>query len=60
MLKQTDYGNSCTNEIYHKTCFAKAAITGAFHRASHHSINKKVRKIEIVHCAQIPQNTVKV
>ena len=22
-------------------CFAKAAITGAFHRASHHSVTKK-------------------
>ena len=40
--------------------FAKAAITGAFARASHHSINKKVSKTEIVHSTQILQSAVKI
>ena len=40
--------------------FAKAVMTGAFRRASHHSINKKVSKIEIVYGMQILQSAVKI
>ena len=54
-----------TNEIYQKdflkvvvgNSFAKAAITGTFRRASHHSITKKVSAIEIVHGTQILQSS---
>ena len=64
MLKEISIS---TNDIYQYDLlkevvwnhFAKAAITGAFHSAFHHSI-KKVSKIEIVHSEQIPQNTVKI
>ena len=40
--------------------FAKAAMADAFRRVSHHSINKKVGKIEIVLSAQTLQTAVKI
>ena len=41
-------------------CSTKGAITGAFRRASHLSIAKKVSKVEIVHGMQILQGAVKI
>ena len=38
----------------------KATISGAFRRASHHSIIKKVIKIETVHNTKILQSVVKI
>ena len=40
--------------------FAKAAIIGAFRRASHLSITKKVSKTKIVHGTQILQSVLKI
>ena len=40
--------------------FAKAAIIGAFRRASHLSITKKVSKTKIVHGTQILQSVFKI
>ena len=57
MLKQIGVSTNDICQVWNS--FAKAAITGTFHRASPHSITKKGSKIEIVHSARIPQNTVK-
>ena len=57
MLKLMKFIKDFLEEIVQNS-FAKAAITGAFGRASHHSITEKVSKIEIVHSTQILQRAV--
>ena len=65
ILKPT---GTSANEIYQEEFrkaiawnhFAKAAMTDAFRRVSHHSINKKVSKTEIVLSAQTLQSSFKI
>ena len=61
MLKQIAIN---TNKSYQKrlseSSYLKAAITGAFRRACHLSITKKVSKIVIVLGTQILQSVVKI
>ena len=61
MLKQIAIN---TNKSYQKrlseSSYLKAAITGAFRRAYHLSITKKVSKIVIVLGTQILQSVVKI